>query len=87
MDFRSVLSQERGIHHFLHFAVFLFAVCSVVLIVVSLASQPPSKEQIAGLTYSTAAKTESDPAWRRKDVILSVSLAAVVGLVWIYFTG
>lgn len=73
--------------NFLHFAVFLFVVCSAVLIVVSLLSAPPSEAQIAGLTYSTATKTDSDPAWRRKDVILSIILAGVVGLVWIYFRG
>lgn len=73
--------------NFLHFAVFLFVVCAAVLIVVSLLSAPPSEAQIAGLTYSTATKTESDPAWRRRDLILSIILAAVVGLVWIYFKG
>jgi len=73
--------------NFLHFAIFLFAVCSAVLIIVSLATQPPAEEKVAGLTYSTATATESDPAWRRKDVILSVVLAIVVGLVWIYFRG
>lgn len=73
--------------NFLHFAVFLFVVCSAVLIAVSLLSAPPSEAQIAGLTYSTATKTDSDPAWRRKDVILSIILAIVVGLVWIYFRG
>ena len=31
--------------------------------------------------------TPSDPAWRRKDLQLSVVLAICVGLVWIYFSG
>jgi SSS family solute:Na+ symporter len=73
--------------NFLHFAIFLFAVCSAVLIVVSLATKPPSEEKVAGLTYSTATASESDPLWRRKDVVLSVILVIVVGLVWIYFRG
>jgi len=31
--------------------------------------------------------THSNPAWRRVDVGLSLLLAALVGLVWLYFTG
>lgn len=73
--------------NFLHFALFLFIICSVVLIVVSLLTQPPPNEKVAGLTYATATKTESDPVWRRRDVQLSILLAIVVGIVWIYFTG
>lgn len=73
--------------NFLHFAVFLFIICSVVLIVVSLYSRPPSDAQLADLTYSTAGKTESNPVWRRRDIQLSIVLAVLVGLVWIYFTG
>jgi SSS family solute:Na+ symporter len=73
--------------NFLHFAVILFIICSVVLIVVSMTAPPPSEEQIDGLTYETAGKNESDPVWRRKDAILSVILVAAVCLVWWYFSG
>jgi SSS family solute:Na+ symporter len=73
--------------NFLHFALFLFIICSVVLIVVSLLTQPPPDEKLAGLTYATATETESDPVWRRRDVQLSILLTIVVCLVWIYFTG
>ena len=73
--------------NFLHFAIFLFIICSAVLIIVSLVTQPPLDEKVAGLTYATATKTESDPVWRRKDVLLLIILAIVVGLVWVYFTG
>jgi SSS family solute:Na+ symporter len=40
--------------NFLHFAVLLFVICVVVLIGVSLATAPPSRQKIAGLTYATA---------------------------------
>jgi SSS family solute:Na+ symporter len=73
--------------NFLHFAVFLFVICSAVLIVISLVTQPPPDEKVAGLTYATATKTESDSIWRRKDVLLSIILAVVVGIIWIFFRG
>ena len=42
--------------NFLHFAVLLFAVCSAVLIIVSLMTQEPSRTQLSGLTFSTVGK-------------------------------
>lgn len=40
--------------NFLHFAVVLFLVCTVALILVSLATPPPPYEKVAGLTYALA---------------------------------
>ena len=81
--------------NFLHFAILLFAICTVVLVVVSLLTPPPSREQLRGLTFATATETTeqtpdlapSDPAWRRKDLWLSILVIACVALVWLYFTG
>jgi SSS family solute:Na+ symporter len=42
--------------NFLHFAVVLFAICSLVLIVVSLLTPPPADEQVAGITFQTIGK-------------------------------
>lgn len=85
--------------NFLHFAILLFVVCTLVLVLVSLATAPPSDEQLAGLTFATAhvpadvppeeavpaGFTTSDPAWRRRDLQLSFVLAALVAAVWIFF--
>lgn len=73
--------------NFLHFAIFLFIICSVVLIVVSLITNPQNEKQIKGLTFETAEKSDSDPIWRRKDIAFSIILLIVVGFVWIYFSG
>jgi len=76
--------------NFLHFAIFLFVVCSMVLVVVSLLTPQAPDEQLAGLTFATAedaAVSGSDAGWRRKDIWLSVLLALCVGAVWLYFTG
>ncbi len=81
--------------NFLHFAIFLFAVCTAVLVVVSLATRPQSDDQLAGLTFATAELPHagaaelpaSEPVWRRRDLWLSILVAACVALVWLYFTG
>ncbi len=74
--------------NFLHFAVFLFIVCSAVLVGASLTAPAPSDEKLTNLTYSTTAKTvESDPVWKRRDLQFSVLLALIVGAIWIYFSG
>jgi solute:Na+ symporter, SSS family len=49
----SVAAWIVGIN-FLYYAILLFAVCSAVLVVVSLLTAPPDRQQIAGLTFATA---------------------------------
>jgi SSS family solute:Na+ symporter len=73
--------------NFLHFAVFLFVVCTVILVVVSLATPPPSPEKVAGLTFATKTTDvgETDPGWKRTDMWLSYGLVLVVFVVWWYF--
>jgi solute:Na+ symporter, SSS family len=77
--------------NFLHFAIFLFLICVAVLVAVSLATAAPERSRIAGLTYATAGDVVAEPdssarpRWRRVDLMLSVLLAAIVGLVWLYF--
>lgn len=78
--------------NFLHFAVILFLICVGILIVVSLLTTAPSDAKLANLTYATLEidpidAPTSDPVWRKKDVMLSIVLAVLVGLVWLYFTG
>ena len=83
------LASLVGIN-FLHFAVLLFAICSAVLIAVSLMTAPQSDEELRGLTYRTAganADMGSDPVWRRRDVVLTVVIATGVAATWILFAG
>lgn len=39
--------------NFLHYAIIMFVICAVVLVVVSLLTEAPAKEKIAGLTFAT----------------------------------
>ncbi len=77
--------------NFLHFAILLFAVCTAVLIAVSLASPPQAPSQLKGLTLATAGPPESpspsQTGLRRRDALLSLLLVACVAIIWIYFSG
>lgn len=76
--------------NFLHFAAFLFAICSAVLVLASLSTPAPAREQVEGLTFQTTAPTPVEAAApsavRRWEVVLSVLLIAAVGGVWLYFS-
>ena len=78
--------------NFLHYAVLLFVICTVVLFVVSLMTPPPGADKTEGLTYvragpgATAALLEGETAADRKFQIgLSVLLVAIIGVLWIVF--
>jgi SSS family solute:Na+ symporter len=75
--------------NFLHFALFLFVICSAILIVVSLATPAPAADKVSGLTFATKApeSATSDKTWRRRDQMLSYVLVVCVLGVWWYFRG
>jgi solute:Na+ symporter, SSS family len=75
--------------NFLHFAALLFALCTVILVVVSLATPPPPADRVADLTYQTAAPVAAadrpTPRERNVTVTLSILLAATIGVLWYVF--
>jgi SSS family solute:Na+ symporter len=74
--------------NFLHFAALLFVLSTAILAVVSYSTAPPPPERIADLTYKTAAVSpvaEDDPSKRRVNIIMSVLLAVIIGVLWIVF--
>lgn len=72
--------------NFLHFAALLFVICTAILIVVSLATPPPTREQIEGLTYETTAATAERPPRMRREAVLSVLLVVAVIVLWVVFS-
>lgn len=75
--------------NFLHFAIVLFVVCTLVLVVVSLLTPPPPAEKLAGLTFATAGPTPDDAAAtasRGTDLLTSAGIVAAVLGLWIYFS-
>ncbi|NNF15905.1 MAG: sodium/solute symporter [Gammaproteobacteria bacterium] len=77
--------------NFLHFATLLFAICAVVLIIVSLMNPQHDDAKLKDLTFATidrsAPQTRSDARWKRTDMILSTLVLAVIGIIWVTFTG
>lgn len=80
--------------NFLHFATMLFVISSAILIVVSLVSEIPSPEKVAGLTLATAQEVKSDfinkiedrnPLWTKINVALSILLVATILTLWSTF--
>lgn len=87
--------------NFLHYAIWMFVACSLVLIVVSYLTPAPSREKLAGLTFATVdQKLETVGAApegkvvrlahetrfeHRLNVGFSVVLFATVVGLWIYF--
>ena len=84
--------------NFLHYAIFMFSVCSLVLVAVSLLGSAPERKKLAGLTFATVGEkmdvsftqggrkpAAETPAEHRVNVAFSVLLVATVVALWIYF--
>lgn len=72
--------------NFLHFAIFLFVVCSIVLVSVSLATAAPDSRRLASLTFSHTPKDVQPPtAAHRANVIASIVLVATLLVLWWIF--
>ena len=85
--------------NFLHYAIFMFVVCTAVLVGVSLMYPAPDRKKLAGLTFATVDEkmeavavgtpvrkpAHETPTERRVNVIFSLLLLATVISLWIYF--
>jgi len=83
--------------NFLHYAIFMFVVCSIVLIAVSMMYPAPDRKKLAGLTFATVdEKMDTVDATaphlaketgleRTLNVIFSLALVLTVVVLWIYF--
>jgi solute:Na+ symporter, SSS family len=81
-----VLAAFAGIN-FLHFAVLLFTICTLVLLGVSLATAAPPDAKVRGLTFATAGPAEAAGRHRPVDVVLTIGVAILVAAEWWYFSG
>jgi len=83
--------------NFLHYAIFMFVVCTAVLIGVSLMYPAPDRKKLAGLTFATVGEKmdmvgiprpqlakETRTEHMMNVAFTCILLAAVIGL-WIYF--
>lgn len=75
--------------NFLHFAILLFIICSMVLISVSFITTNPSLSKLKGLTFATTDKKSErmiSAIWQRHDIVLTLILLICVGIIWVYFS-
>ncbi len=97
--------QNSAVHwlvhmNFLHYAIFMFVVCSVVLVAVSLMTPAPDRQRLAGLTFATVddkidtiavggppmrKPAHETPMERAINVAFSLLLLGTVVGLWIYF--
>lgn len=85
--------------NFLHYAIFMFIVCSFILILISLLGAAPDRKKLAGLTFATVDENMDVTPVRtarlkpaaetrmehRLNVIFSLGLVATVVSLWVYF--
>jgi len=85
--------------NFLHYAIFMFVICSLVLVAVSLMTPAPERRKLAGLTFATVDEkietiavgapqrkpAHETAAEHRLNVIFSLLLLATVISLWVYF--
>jgi solute:Na+ symporter, SSS family len=83
--------------NFLHYAIFMFVVCTAVLVGVSLMYPAPDRKKLAGLTFATVSDKidsmdVSAPHLAKEtrtehtiNVVLTLALLATVISLWVYF--
>jgi solute:Na+ symporter, SSS family len=76
--------------NFLYFSMILFAVSVAIVVVVSLATAPPTEQRVRGLTYATVTaenREETRASWNRWDVIHTAVVLGLILAAYLYFTG
>ncbi|MFT7588737.1 MAG: SSS family solute:Na+ symporter [Limisphaerales bacterium] len=72
--------------NWLYFAIVLTGITMLVMIGVSYTAPAPSEAQLAGLTFSTVSKEDSESnrkSWNKYDVIHTVIIiGAIIGIMW-----
>ncbi len=78
--------------NFLHFAILMFAVCVLVLVVVSIATRPLPTGKLEGLTFPTTPKearavdiAAGTRRGRRTTIIATIVLLAILAIIWLIF--
>ena len=90
----SGLWHQYATINFLHFAILLFAVCTAVLVAVSLLTPPIPQNRLAGLTFATPSRRRRQPphhahrppATQISLLLLTLGILAITAAAWIYFS-
>ncbi len=79
----SFMAQFLGIN-FLHFALFLFIICALILMLVSKSGKAQTPESLALVTFQKTG--QSNIKGLSKDIILTVVLIILVLIIWYIFS-
>jgi len=79
-EYSNILTQS----HFLHFALFLFLICSAIMIGVSYMTPVPDYKKIKDVVYQRGGETYSQ--YLSKDGLLTYLLIGCVMIIWIIFS-
>jgi SSS family solute:Na+ symporter len=72
--------------NFLHYAIFLFVICSAVLVSVSFATEAPAGGKLEKLVISAGdINYKADSKWRKINIVASVVLVAILLSLWYTF--
>ena len=75
--------------HFLHFAVLIFVVSTLVLVLVSLATERERDDKLSGLTFATLREPYTALAGARSTVMIQIAASVTVSMtvigLWWYF--
>lgn len=72
--------------NFLHFAILLAAICSVIMVAVSLVTAPPTEDKLTIFAKKTTERIAESHSQHRINITLSVLLVAAVLAIWVYFS-
>ncbi len=79
--------------NFLHYAVYMFLICTAVLVIVSLLTPAPAREKLRGLTFATASDVDEQTKLEYGDSTLlrkaswffTIALIVILMSLWYYF--
>ncbi len=75
-----------GDFNFLYFSGVLFLIAVVVIVAVSLGSEPPERERIRGLTFDSIDRAAIRASWSGRDVAATAVVLSLVAALYIYFS-
>ena len=78
-----------GNYNFLFASGWLLAISVIVVVLVSLMTEPPAPEQIENLTYSTATpeqRKENRESWNKWDMLATAGVLGLVLAMYLYFS-
>ena len=74
--------------NWLHYSIYLFFLCIVVIVVVSFFTKPADRSKTVGLTYGSATPEqieETRTSWNKWDVVHTVIILSITIAFYIYF--